>query len=75
MKEEKKIKYQVMIKNFITKKWDIMKLAYDPRTGKKGLAIYNNKREAEFCENIANSMADGIIQTKIQKIIYSIKNN
>jgi len=75
MRKENKIKYQVMIKNFITKKWDIMKLAYDPRTGKKGLAIYNNEREAELCKDIANSIAGGTIQTKIQKIIYSIKNN
>lgn len=61
------MKYEVQIKNFVTKKYDTLKLTYDPRTGKEGLAIYETINEAEFCRNIARILGN-VITLRIKKI-------
>ena len=63
MEKEKK-KYKVMIYNFGNKNWDILRLVYDPRTGKRGLAIYDTKEEAEYTK-IAEAMAGETIKLKL----------
>ena len=58
--------YSVMVKNFVSKKYEVMKLIYDPRTNKEGLAIYKTKKEAEFCRYIAMSLSGGCMKIKIK---------
>ena len=62
----KKKTYSVMSKNFVSKKYEVMKLIYDPRTGKEGLAIYESKKEAEFCKSIALALCGGCMEIKIK---------
>ena len=61
-------KYKVMIKKISSsadKKWELLKLKYDPRTGREGLAIYRHINEAENCELITHSLSGSIVNTKI----------
>lgn len=64
-KQKKKMGYAVLIKNFATKNYEVMKLRYDPRTGGKGLAVYGTKREAEFCKSIAEVLSRGVVKLRI----------
>ncbi len=58
--------YKILIRNFVKKRWEILKLKYDPRTDKEGLAIYDNKEDAEFYKDLVESIYGGMIQTKIK---------
>ena len=51
--------------NFAEKKWEIMKLRFDPRTKKEGLAVYKNKEDAEYTKLITLALSGNCIKTKI----------
>jgi hypothetical protein len=61
--------YAVEIKNFITNKYEVLKLHIDPRTGEEGLAIYDKREDASWCAYIAYSMAvQGSIKLRVRKL-------
>lgn len=64
-KARETLRWAVYIKNFTTNEWDVMKLRYDPRTEKEGLAIYKKKDEALFTEQIANALGGATIKTRV----------
>lgn len=63
----KKDTFTVTVKNHVTKKWEVMKLRYDPRTGGEGVAVYNTKQEAQFDKNMALALIGGSMDIRIRK--------
>lgn len=60
-------KWSVKIRNFDTKEWVIMKLRYDPRTGKEGVAVYDNEEDAGDLMELAMAMSPVVIKVKVEE--------
>jgi hypothetical protein len=66
-KQTKKVvkAWAVYIKNFVSNEYEVMKLRYDPRTGKEGLAVYSTKDEAFFAEQMALALSGGQVDVRV----------
>ena len=62
-------KYKVEIYNFPNKKWDIMKFRDCANDGKRKDAIFKDKKEAEFLEDISHGLAGNTIKTRIKEVV------
>ena len=62
-----KKRYIVKIKNFETGEYETMRLQYDSRVNRDGLAIYQTKKEAQICRGIAVALSGAFIKTRIEE--------